>query len=69
MKNLMIALCCLGLYSVVLAGTDDSYDKTTDYKKLGWMDKGMDAARQKLKDSSSAQFRGVYFGDYIQWSQ
>ena len=43
------------------AGIEDSYDRTTDYKKIGWMDKGMASAKAKLKDPGSAQFRGVYY--------
>jgi len=50
------------LYSTsVFASTEDSYDKTTDAKKIGWMDRGKNAAKAKLKDPSSAKFRKVYF--------
>jgi len=45
----------------VLAGLEDSYNKTTDAKKIVWMDRGKSAAKEKLKDPSSAKFRNVYF--------
>lgn len=43
------------------AGPEDAYDRTTDAKKIGWMQKGQEAAKAKLKDPASAQFRKVYF--------
>ena len=61
MKRIFVALAALGLVSVAHAGPQDAYDKTTDGKKIGWMQKGMEATKAKLKDPSSAQFRGVYF--------
>lgn len=61
MKCILVAIAAFGLVSVAYAGPQDAYDKTTDGKKIGWMQKGMEAAKAKLKDPSSAQFRGVYF--------
>jgi hypothetical protein len=51
----------IALSSISFAGPQDAYDKTTDGKKLGWMEKGMEAVKSKLKDPKSAQFRNVYF--------
>lgn len=62
MKTIIAILTICALYSTnVLAGPEDSYDRTTDAKKIAWMDRGMAAAKAKLKDPSSAQFRNVYF--------
>lgn len=43
------------------AGPEDAYNRTTDAKKIGWMDRGKEAVKSQLKDPGSAQFRGVYF--------
>lgn len=62
MKKATIIILLSALYSAsALAGREDSYDRTTDAKKIGWMDRGKEAAKAKLKDPSSAQFRNVYF--------
>lgn len=61
--KIIIGILIVGLmYSVnIFAGPEDSYNKTTNGKKIAWMDKGKQAAKSKLKDPSSAQFRNVYF--------
>ena len=56
-----ILMLCASYSANVLAGPEDSYDKSTDVKKIAWMDQGMTAVKTKLKDPSSAQFRNVYF--------
>lgn len=61
MKIICVIISMLGIISIASAGTQDAYEKTKDSKKIGWMQKGMDAAKIKLKDPGSAQFRGVYF--------
>jgi len=43
------------------AGMKDAYKRTTDVKKIAWMERGMKAVRSKLKDGDSAKFRNVYF--------
>ena len=47
--------------SLYAQSADDLYNTFTDAQKIGWMDKGMDAVRSRLKDPGSAQFRKVYF--------
>lgn len=61
MKRVVTAIAALVLATAVQAGPEDAYDKSTDAKKIGWMQKGMEAAKAKLKDPGSAKFRGVYF--------
>jgi len=61
MKRVLIAAMGFLLIFAAHAESQDAYDKTTDSKKIGWMQKGMEAAKAKLKDPVSAQFRGVYF--------
>ena len=56
----LITIGCLCSASV-LAGPEDAYDKTTDAKKIAWMNKGKEAVKIKLKDPGSAQFRNIYF--------
>lgn len=41
----------------------DFYDKSTDVKRVAWMDRGMQMVRSALKDGDSAKFRGVFFSD------
>lgn len=60
-KIIVFALLGIAFSANALAGTEDSYDRTTDAKKIAWMDKGKQAAESKLKDPSSAKFRNVYF--------
>lgn len=36
-------------------------ETSTDVQKIGWMQRGMDAVRSKLKDPKSADFEGVFF--------
>jgi hypothetical protein len=60
MKN-WIASVMAALALVAWAGPEGSYDRSTDHKKLGWMDRGMELVKQQLKDPRSAQFDGVYF--------
>ena len=62
----MKLLCTIFLISTLfsisaIAGPEDSYDRTTDGKKIAWMNRGKEAVKAKLKDPSSAQFRSVYF--------
>lgn len=61
MKFTKIVLATCLLFELSYADMSDAYDKTTDSKKIGWMQKGMEAVRMKLKDSKSAKFRNVYF--------
>lgn len=61
MKIILMAIMALGIVTTAYAETQDAYDKTTDGKKIGWMQKGMEATKSKLKDPSSAKFQGVYF--------
>lgn len=49
------------LTTLAVAGSEDAYDKTTDGKKIVWMDRGKVSVKAKLKDPESAQFRGLYF--------
>ena len=60
-KIIAVALLSVVFSANALAGPEDSYDRTTDAKKIGWMDRGKQAAKAKLKDPSSAKFRNVYF--------
>ena len=64
MNSIRSAVSCavlMGVASVTWAGPEDGYGKTTDGKKIAWMDKGMAAVKERLKDPASAQFRSVYF--------
>ncbi|MDH5731075.1 MAG: hypothetical protein OEZ58_18995 [Gammaproteobacteria bacterium] len=62
MRHFIVSIMLFMLYFPSLfAGIEDSYDKTTDTRKIGWMDRGKDAAKSKLKDPSSAKFRNVYY--------
>ncbi|MBV5329429.1 MAG: hypothetical protein JZU65_17695 [Chlorobium sp.] len=61
MKKILMTIAALWLVTAAYAGPQDAYDKTMDGKKIGWMQKGMEATKAKLKDPSSAKFRGVYF--------
>jgi len=55
-------LILIGLLSVTaIAGMEDSYNNTTDVKKIAWMDRGMQAVKMMLKDPGSAKFQNVYF--------
>lgn len=57
-----LAVLLIGLLSTaVSAGPSDGYRKTTDPKKIGWMDRGMESVKNKIKDPDSARFRSVYF--------
>jgi len=56
-----ILFCISIMLSATATANPNAYDKTTDYKKIGWMDKGMEQVKAKLKDPESAQFSGVYF--------
>lgn len=47
--------------SLAAAAGDAYYTQTRDTKKIAWMQRGMDLARQRLKDPESARFRSVYF--------
>lgn len=60
MKALFLILCLFST-NIIQAGVEDSYNRTTDGQKIAWMDKGKEAVKLKLKDSSSAQFRNIYF--------
>ena len=61
MQSQYLAVALFFVTATSYAGPEDAYDKTTDGQKIGWMKKGMDAAKSKLKDPKSADFRGVYF--------
>ena len=61
MRKLIVLSTMVILSLNLFADMNDSYDKTNDVKKIGWMDKGKEAVAYKLKDSSSAKFRNVYF--------
>ncbi len=63
MKKIIMVTALLGitLTANVLAGSEDSYDRTTDGKKIAWMDLGKQAVKKQLHDPSSAKFRNVYF--------
>lgn len=59
-RNILIAVVIpmLVIASVVYAGHQDAYDKTTDTKKI-LMDMGMESVKTKLKDPDSAKFRNM----------
>lgn len=40
---------------------DHSYRRSTDAKEIGWMDRGMEMVKAKLKDPDSAKFKDVFF--------
>lgn len=61
MRKLILLSAMVILSINLFADMSDSYDKTTDARKIGWMDKGKEAVSFKLKDSDSAKFRNVYF--------
>lgn len=61
MKKSFLAVVLFAIASAAFAGPEDAYDKTTDAKKIAWMQKGMEAVKAKLKDPKSSQFRRVYF--------
>lgn len=61
MKKSFLAVVLVAIASASFAGPEDAYDKTTDAKKIAWMQKGMEAVKAKLKDPKSSQFRRVYF--------
>jgi hypothetical protein len=58
-----IALMIFSFMIPITASADmaDAYNRTTDVKKIAWMDKGKNAVKQRLKDPSSVEFRNVYF--------
>lgn len=56
-----MAFAILGFVTPVHAGPQEAYEKTTEEKKIDLMQKGMDAVKARLKNSSSAQFRNVHF--------
>jgi hypothetical protein len=57
------SLACLAGALLAISGAvaKDTLETSTDSKKIAWMHKGIDAVKSRLKDPSSAQFRGVYF--------
>lgn len=61
MKKFFAVFLAVCLMAEAYAGPQDAYDKTTDWKKIGWMQKGMEATKGMLNDPDSAKFRGVYF--------
>lgn len=61
MKKLLLIIAILFISKPVIADQQEFLDKTTDHKKIGWMQRGMDAAKTILKDPESAKFRNVYF--------
>lgn len=62
MTKYLIIILLIAFYSTMAnSGSEDSYNKTKDSKKIAWMDKGKAAAKAKLKDPNSAEFRNVYF--------
>ena len=61
MKKCLVVILLGAIATASIAGMEDAYDKTTDGQKIGWMDRGKDLVKDKLKDPSSAQFRNVYF--------
>ena len=60
-KYIVAIAFILSLAGYANANMSDAYDRTTDVKKIAWMDKGKKVIKLKLKDPSSAQFRHVYF--------
>ena len=46
---------------MAFAGVEDTYENTADWQKIMTMEKGMDAARTKLRDPFMAKFRHVFF--------
>lgn len=62
MGLLRLAALFIGVVSTAAsAGPSDGYRKTSDPKKIGWMDRGMESVKNKIKDPDSAKFRSVYF--------
>lgn len=59
--NSILIGIAIGLVTQANATSTDAYNRTTDTKKLGWMDAGMESVKRKLKDPASAQFRDVFF--------
>ena len=49
------------IITVSVPAIAEPYTKTADAKKIAWMDKGMNAVKQRLKDPISTTFRNVYF--------
>lgn len=39
--------------------TSNFYNKTTDIKKIAWMDRGKDSIKQLVKDPLSVQFKEI----------
>ena len=37
------------------------YEDSMDHREIGWMDRGKDSVKAKLKDGDSAKFRNVFF--------
>jgi len=60
-KMLLISAIIIATPLMANAGMEDAYNRTTDVKKIGWMDRGMKTIRLKLKDGTSAKFQNVYF--------
>ena len=58
-KIIIGGLLCIFMISSLNA--KDYYNKTTDAKKIAWMDKGKNLLKSKLKDGKSARFKNVYF--------
>lgn len=62
MKKFILTAIFASIVSVSFAKDESNYyGKTTDYKKIGWMDIGMEAIKDKINDPESAIFRDVYF--------
>ncbi len=60
-KYAVVIAFILSVVSYAHADMSDAYNKTTDVKKIAWMDKGKKTIKLKLKDPGSAKFRNVYF--------
>jgi hypothetical protein len=60
-KNCFYGLCDIGICHPSSRRTARSLRKNYRRKKIDLMQKGMDAVKARLKNSSSAQFRNVHF--------
>jgi len=62
----IILIAIIFMWSMLSDGndtTDNNVQMTKENKQTVWVEKSKDAVRARLKDSKSAQFKGVFFSD------
>ncbi len=60
MNKIFYGIIAISMIATML-NAKDYYHKTTDRKKIAWMDKGKKLVKEKLKDGERTKFKNVYF--------